>query len=444
MDGRQDDPSDPALRRQHERWRYALDHAEDGLWDWSAEAGQVMRSARCLAMLGYAPDTVPDTVEAWHALVHPEDRARQEAAIHDHIRGDSAIYSIEYRLRTADGGWRWILDRGRVIERFDDGRPRHVVGTHTDVTAYKDLEQRLLERERLLDEAQRIGKVGSWALDLETNSVWWSAELYRIVGWPADRPAPGWPDQEALFAGDGYARLQHAVTRVLGHGEGFNVEVEMLRPDGERRSVEVVAGLVHDPSGRVQRLIGAVHDVTEERRETEAARWRNKLLDRIAAMGRIGGFDLNLATGDIQWTAENYRVHRMDPATPVSVESLLQRYDEPSRLRLSTALDRLRSGQSQEESAEVEFVTDDERKLVLRLTAITEYHEGTPWRITGLTQDITEEREAGERIEQLAHFDTLTGLPNRFLFRQRAVEAIRVSQRARLSLGLLFVDLDRF
>jgi len=439
-----DDAIDDASLREHARWRYAVENAEDGLWDWTADTGEVFRSARCLSMLGYQPGEVGDTVQAWQALLHPEDRLAQQTAIAEHLKGGRGNYKIEYRLRDAAGKWRWILDRGKVIEWTADGRPQRIVGTHTDITGYKELEQRLLERELLLDEAQRIGHIGSWALDPGTNAVWWSAELYRIAGWPSDRPPPPWHLQRSLYAPASYAQLVTAVRDALESGTGIALEVEMLRPDGERRSVDVVADVIRNEAGVVRRLIGAVHDVTENRRATEAARWRNKLLDRIAAMGRIGGFDLNLDTGTQQWTDENYRIHGLEPGTPLSVRSLMKYYDDPSQQRLSNAINRLTSGLSTEETTEVVWFTPDDRRLVLRMTAIMEQLDGEPWRITGLTQDITEERAAGERIEQLAHFDMLTGLPNRFLFRQRALEAIRVAQRAELALGLLFVDLDRF
>ena len=433
---------DPAL--ELERWRHALDNAEDGLWDWSARTGRVYRSARCFTMLGYPPGAVPDSVEAWHDLVHPEDRERQVAAIRDHITGVNPGYKIEYRLRRADGSWCWVLDRGKVVEWGEDGRSLRVVGTHTEVSAYKDLEQKLRERELLLDEAQRVGHIGSWALDVASGEVWWSPELYRIVGLPSDQPAPAWPQQEHLYTPESYARLRLAVERVLQDGVPFDMEVDMLRRDGERRAVEVCSGVIRAADGAPLRLVGALRDVTEQRRASEAARWRNKLLNRIAAMGRIGGFELDLATGTMQWTAENYRIHRIEPGTPLSLESVLPYYDEPSRERLRHAIRQLRDHGSEEESVEAIFVTPDGRRLVLRMTAIMESLDARPWRITGLTQDITEEREAGERIEQLAHFDLLTGLPNRFLFRQRAQEAIRVAERAQLSLCLMFVDLDRF
>ena len=429
---------------EQERWRYALDNAEDGLWDWSADSSQVYRSARSLSMLGYQPGDVAGSVEAWHALVHPQDRERQSQALSTHLHGGSHSYKVEYRLRHADGSWRWILDRGKVLYWSPDGLPLRVVGTHTDITAYKEMEQRLRERETLLDEAQRIGHIGSWALDLATSKVWWSAEMYRIAGLPPGQDPPDWSAQGSLYAPASYQLFETSVRQALQDGQGFAIEVEMIRPDGERRIVEVASDLLRGETGGVVRLVGAMHDVTEQRRVTETARWRNKLLDRIAAMGRIGGFDLDFENGVFHFTDENYRIHGIEPGTPVTIESLMGRFDEASQRKLAEAIERMTSGQTVEETAEVEYKAGNRERLVLRITANVEHVEGKPRRVTGLTQDITEEREAGERIQQLAHYDTLTGLPNRFLFRERALEAIAGAQRTKSPLALLFIDLDRF
>ncbi len=444
MDSRQDFlPMDEASKRELDRWRYALDNAEDGIWDWSSDSATVFRSARCLTMLGYTPGSIGETVEDWRELVHPDDRERQAEAIRQHIAGAST-YKVEYRLRCADGSWRWILDRGKIIRRGSDGQALRVVGTHTDISAYKDMEQRLLERETLLDEAQRIGRVGSWSLDVASGKVWWSAELYRISGWPFGQDPPDFDQQQSLFTPDSLARVQAAVAGSIASGQGYEIEIEMLRPDGERRIVEVACEVVRDGSGEVARLIGAVRDVTEQRQATESARWRNKLLNRIASVGRIGGFDLDMQTGAVQWTEENYRIHGLPPGTPLQMDQILERYDEPSRERSLAALRRLESGESREETIEAVYDAPDGRRLVLQLMANVDGAPGGRRRLTGLTRDITEEREAGERIEQLAHYDVLTGLPNRFLFHQRAEEAIRLARRTRSSLGLLFIDLDRF
>ncbi len=427
------------------RWRHALENAEDGLWDWSAETGVVYRSPRCLAMLGFAPGELAESVAAWQPLVHPDDRETQANAIREHIEGGHSSYRVEYRARDKQGRWHWILDRGRVITWSADGQPRRVVGTHTDITDYKDLEARLRENDRLLAEAQRIGHIGSWAWDPATDSVWWSDELYRIMGWPRDEAPASWQEHRALYLPESYRRLAEAVEKALADGSGYVLELELRqRDDGSKRTVEAVGEAIRDASGKTVRLIGVLRDLTDERRATEAARWRGKLLDRIAAMGRIGGFDYDPDSGELHWTDENYRIHGIDPGTPISLANVFANYDEPSRLRLQQALHRLGSGISHEESTEANYFTSDDRRLVLRVTASSDAGAGESRRIAGLVQDITEEREAGERIEQLAHYDTLTGLPNRVLFRERGTQAIRLAKRSRVSLALLFVDLDRF
>jgi len=429
---------------ENANWRYALENAEDGLWDWSAGSGRVFRSLRCLAMLGYGPHDIADSVEAWQALVHPDDRASQAAAIEEHLRGGRSSYRVEYRARDAGGHWRWLLDRGKVIRWTPEGRPERVVGTHTDITRYKELEARLRERDLLLDEAQRVGHIGSWAWDPATDTVWWSDELHRIAGWPLDKAPPDWRNQRGLYTGESFARLSAAIQEALAKGSNYELELEMIRPDGERRQLETVGEAIRDDAGHVVQLVGVMRDVTEARRATETARWRNKLLNRIASMGRIGGFDLDVQTGVLQWTDENYRIHGIEPGTPISIVSLTDNYDADSRARMKAAITRLVKGDSTEESVEVQFVNNEQRRMFLRITASVELVDGRPHRITGLTQDITDERVAGERIEQLAHYDALTGLPNRFLFRQRASEALALAQRTRGALALLFLDLDRF
>jgi diguanylate cyclase (GGDEF)-like protein/PAS domain S-box-containing protein len=433
-----------ALAPEHARWRYALEHAEDGLWDWSAETGRVFRSARCLGMLGYREGEIAETTDAWNAHVHPEDREHQSEAIREHIAGGSQSYTVEYRARHRDGHWLWILDRGKVLTWTADGRPSRVIGIHTDITAYKELEGRLREHELLLAEAQRIGRIGSWAWNPVDESVWWSHELHRMVGWPAGQRAPRWAEQKSLYPPASYERLRQAVMRALEEGVGFVIEVEVNRPDGGVLQVEMAGDVLVGPTGVGRRLVGLMRDITEEKLAHATARWHNDLLNRIAAMGKIGGLEYDLVTDRLQWTAENYRIHGMTPGSDLSMSALLPRFAPASRRRLRAALDRLRNGQSREESEELEFFADDGRRLVLRVTASVETVEGRPFRITGLTQDITAEREASERIEQLAHYDSLTGLPNRFLFQQRGSEAVRHAQQAGVALALLFVDLDRF
>ncbi|KFN43734.1 sensor domain-containing protein [Arenimonas metalli] len=425
------------------RWRFALENAQDGLWDWSGDTGRVYRSARCLSMLGYPPDYLPDNLDSWRDLVHPDDRPRVADALSLHLDGQREGYQSVYRARDASGGWRWILDRGRVIEWTLDRKPRRVIGTHTDITEYKLIEQQLREREVLMNQAQHVARLGSWSWDPDTDAIWWSDELFVIAGLPADQAPPPFRGQRHLYEPESYERLKEASRRTLATGEPYEMELVMLRPDGERRFTKARGEGMRTADGRVQRLVGVIHDITEQVVAERNSRWRNDLLNRIAAMGRIGGFEI-MADGQLQWTDENYRIHGIEPGTPVSVATTLSNYDELSQQRMREAMGRMFAGSSEEETLEVTYFTPDERRIWLRITGRMEKVDGQPHHITGLTQDITEEHEANEQIEQLAHYDTLTGLPNRFLFRRRALDAIASVRNGEPPLALLFLDLDRF
>ncbi|MEM1177047.1 MAG: EAL domain-containing protein [Acidobacteriota bacterium] len=132
-----------AATRVHEnRLQLALDGSGDGLWDWDLESGEVFRSG-IAEMLGFDPAELPTDATWRHRWIHPDDRERIETAIDDHLRGKSDRFEAEYRARDGRGTWRWILDRGNVVERSDDGAPKRMAGTFKDLTRHKETEREL-------------------------------------------------------------------------------------------------------------------------------------------------------------------------------------------------------------------------------------------------------------------------------------------------------------
>ncbi len=140
------------LRRMHRdasirdaRMRFALEAARDGIWDWDGETGEVYYSPRYLEMLGYTPETFPPRLESWTSRVHEADREHtvgmQLRILENPAYGDA--FECTYRFLAADGSWRWILGRGKVIRRNAAGRAMRTVGLHTDITELKRTQDRL-------------------------------------------------------------------------------------------------------------------------------------------------------------------------------------------------------------------------------------------------------------------------------------------------------------
>lgn len=143
------------LRLSEARWQFALEGSGDGLWDWNVRTNQVYFSPQWKSMLGYQVDEIGHTLEEWDSRIHPDDREVTYAAVNRHLIGETPVYISEHRLRCKGGRYKWILDRGKVIERAEDGAPLRVIGTHSDITERKEMEQALVEERRNAEVANR-------------------------------------------------------------------------------------------------------------------------------------------------------------------------------------------------------------------------------------------------------------------------------------------------
>nr|WP_256452017.1 PAS domain-containing protein [Methylobacter sp. S3L5C] len=112
--------------------------------------------------------------------MHPDDQAHIANLVQIYMSGNTDIYSVEFRLRCKDGSYKWILGRGMVITHSEDNKPLRMIGTHTDISALKQVQEILQEKERMLSQSQRIAHIGSWSLDLASGYLSWSDEMYPI------------------------------------------------------------------------------------------------------------------------------------------------------------------------------------------------------------------------------------------------------------------------
>ena len=131
------------LRESVERWKFALEGAGDGVWDWNPKTDEASYSKRWKQMIGYAEHEFPDSGAAWVDHLHPDDRDRVLFAGRDYFAGNQPFYVAEFRMRCKDGSWKWILARGKLFNRDADGNPLRIIGTHTDISERKQAEQQL-------------------------------------------------------------------------------------------------------------------------------------------------------------------------------------------------------------------------------------------------------------------------------------------------------------
>jgi len=137
------------LAESEERWRFALEGAGDGVWDWNIVNDEVTFSRRWKEMLGCAENELENDFSEWKKRVHPDDLDGAMADITEHLEGKTPAFINEHRLLHKDGLWRWILDRGMVTSRGQDGKPLRMIGTHTDITEWKKSQDKIQRLTRL-------------------------------------------------------------------------------------------------------------------------------------------------------------------------------------------------------------------------------------------------------------------------------------------------------
>jgi PAS domain S-box-containing protein len=146
--------AEEALHKSEERWKFALEGANDGVWDWNVQAGEILYSKRWKEMFGFAEDEFGTATSEWSSRIHPEDMPQVRAIMKLHLENKAPPPSIEYRMRCKDGHWKWTLGRGMVVSRDSEGAPLRLVGTNSDISERKLIEQELV-RSRNTAEARR-------------------------------------------------------------------------------------------------------------------------------------------------------------------------------------------------------------------------------------------------------------------------------------------------
>ena len=138
------------LRDKREWLTLALEGGRLGLWHLDVATGTSLYSDECATMLGYTEGELASVAETWESLMHPDDILAVRVALQDYLCGHSPQYVAEHRLLCKSGDWRWILTRGRAVERHDDGTTKLLVGTHLDITERKAAELALYNSRKQL------------------------------------------------------------------------------------------------------------------------------------------------------------------------------------------------------------------------------------------------------------------------------------------------------
>ena len=259
--------AEEALRESEFRWKFAIEGAGDGVWDWNIQTDSAEYSKRWKEMLGYSDDDILPTNDEWKTRIHPDDREYVANTMQDYLEGKTEIYVVEYRLRCKDGNYKWILGRGMIVSHSKDGRPLRMIGTHTDITMRKQIEHELSESEFRWKFAIEGSGDGVWDVNVQTDEAKYSKRWKEMLGY-SEEDVMGhrqeWinrihPEDKTKVLAAGQAYLD-------GLTDTYVVEYRLQCKDGQYKWM-LSRGMIvsRDENNRPLRMIGTQTDITERK-----------------------------------------------------------------------------------------------------------------------------------------------------------------------------------
>jgi diguanylate cyclase (GGDEF)-like protein/PAS domain S-box-containing protein len=240
--------------------------ANDGIWDFDGRAKKIRLSRRWKDMLGYdieQEDVLPD----WYRLVHPDDMARVQAKMREHLEGKSEFFESVHRMKHQNGEWRWMTSRAKA-RQDEKGRLIRLLGVEVDITERKLYEEALFrEKESAQITLRSIGD-GVITTDANSNVEYINPIAEELTGWKVD-DASGRPIDEIFrgFHEETCEPLENPLAVSIRRSRAIKSvrPTLLIRRDGNELYIESTASPIRDGKGDVTGGVLVFHDVSESR-----------------------------------------------------------------------------------------------------------------------------------------------------------------------------------
>lgn len=385
----------------------------------------------------------------WTQAVHPRDRDDLLAAWRQCV-ATSTPCETEVRLCLWDGQYRRMLVRAAPI-LDSDGGGREWMGSGFDITDICEAEERGREHVEQLMLTGDAAKLGMWVGNVESDSGSWANDrLYDMFGIPkSESPINVSRFISEIIHPDDRAAWEDALANTRRSGKALRHQGRFYRQsDKELRWLELTVLLRHDEEDKRSWLVGIAADITEQKRTEEELRIAHELLN----MAMEGAYE-----GVWEWDHDRQKAYYSQQFREIFGYKEAELADETTDWRscihpddkplVEAALNGdLNETRFDSYDCEFRINTKDSSWKWVRSRGKLILHEssGKPSRTIGMLSDISKRKETDEQIWRLANYDSLTGLPNRRLFKDRLIQEVMNAQRKSHALALFFIDLDRF
>ena len=290
--------SETSSRRSAEFLEFAQAAGGFGVFELNLVTGRIKGTSLFFELIGLECRDMCLTREEWLASIHPEDLEEVVHALSDAVASGSG-YETEYRTLTATGEIRWLAGRGQVL-LGGEGYDSRAIGTIADITERKALEDKLHYATESLNIAQTAAGVATFDFDFRRNSRICSDNLRELLGIPSATPLDDLNRTLSRVHPDDFARVRSAPLETTPADPYYRCEYRVLLDGGSERWIGEKAKVTRGATGEVERITGALVDISDLKRTKAALGSVEIRLERALRGTQDGLWEVDLLT-HVSW-----------------------------------------------------------------------------------------------------------------------------------------------
>ncbi len=392
------------LRDSEQRFKTIFDEAGTGITLLDLAVGEPIQNNRALQRMLDCTEEELGLYETFNRLTFEGDRESDARTFRELCEGKVDTLRMEKHFILRDGRSIWANVIFTLL-RDDAGDPRYVIAIHEDITERKRTVEKLQAKQDLLDLAQKAARAMAfdWYIQEPVNT--WSPEqeaLYGLAPGTFDGRFESW---KSLIHPNDWPVVIKSLQHAHNTGE-ISIEFRVVWPDGSTHWLAANGQMFFDGEGLPHRMVGFTTDVTSRKRAEEELRRSEAFLAEGQHLSRIGNFSWSVASNEIMWSEQLYRIFEFDPGLTITLELIGSRVHQDDLPMLFDMVERARNG-----SSDFEY----EHRLIMPGNSIKHLHliaHRAPDRdgqveYIGAVQDVTERRRSEEALSkarsELAH-----------------------------------------